>query len=237
VSSVSPDAEIVGFGSSTKAGPRPVTSETTQLTTSKRRNRSRRSSSVVTVQNTTSTAPRHIPSDHEFHGLNPISLLSSPKDLSGKPIIQLSLGLRTIHPPAPTTRNLTNTFTAYYDNDPNDPNELCILPSLSTPAPFSLQSIAEGSDEEIEYGPSTPRASSPVLFVNPFGTPSHNDQLPSPPQTPSLSECIPPHLNDEEEEEDSLSRSEPINLTGRVKKLMDPPIVCAMIQLTGAGLY
>jgi hypothetical protein len=168
------------------------------------------------------------PSNHQFGGLNPISLLSTPRNLTSKPIIQLSLDLHSTHQVAPTTHNQSDASTTVYDNN-DDPDEIFILPSLPTQPHFSLQPILELSDDEFEHDPPTPRASSPVLFVNPFGVPSKNYQLPSPPQTPSLSDGIPPHLNDDEEEEDSLSRSEPINLTGRIKKLMDPPIVGAAI--------
>jgi hypothetical protein len=168
------------------------------------------------------------PSNHQFGGLNPISLLSTPRNLTSKPIIQLSLDLDITDPTTPRQKDAAAT-TVY------DPNEVFILPSLSTQPQLSLQPILEElSDYEFEHEPPTPRAGSPVLFVNPFGAPSRNGQLPSPPQTPSLSDGIPPHLNDDEEEDSS--RSEPINLTGRIKKLMDPPIVGTVIVTMTYGL-
>ena len=215
----------VGFNSP-EVGTAPVAFESAKITTRRRESRSRCFPSVATVQNTALG-----PSNHHFSGLNPISLLSTPRNLTNGPIIQLSIDLHATDPAPLIRRNHNDASTTVYDHK-DDPNEIFILPSLSNQPLFSLQSIPELSDDEFEHGPPTPRASSPVLFVNPFGAPSKNGQLPSPPQTPSLlSDGIPPDLNDDEEEEDSLSRSEPINLTGRIKKLMDPPIVGVVVRL------
>ncbi|KIM23527.1 hypothetical protein M408DRAFT_252923 [Serendipita vermifera MAFF 305830] len=164
-----------------------------------------------------------IHTDQQFSGLGPISLLATAREPTSKPIIQLSLDHFASDIYAPTH---LNDLTTVHDIR-NDPNEIYIIPSALPPTPFSLQSIPEGSDDEFEEDTVVtpgPPLSGPVLFVNPFGAPNRNAQMPSPPQTPSMSENIPPHLNDEEEDEDMVSGSEPINLTGRIKKLMDPPI-------------
>ena len=172
--------------------------------------------------------------DGQFNGLDPASLLIAPCEPLRKPVIQLSLDNYTKSLP-PEDSGTNDDLTTIHDIR-NDPNEIFIIPSAFPPTPTSLQSIAELSDEEEEQDTGTPRSVSPVYFVNPFGLPSRNAQLPSPPQTPSsMAECIPPHLNDDEEDEESLSRSEPINLTGRVKKLMDPPIVCT--DCLGLNVY
>ncbi|KIM29148.1 hypothetical protein M408DRAFT_45670, partial [Serendipita vermifera MAFF 305830] len=167
-------------------------------------------------------SPR-IHTDQQFSGLGPISLLATAREPTSKPIIQLSLDHFASDIYVPTH---LNDLTTVHDIR-NDPNEIYIIPSALPPTPFSLQSIPEGSDDGFEEDTVVtpgPPLSGPVLFVNPFGAPNRNAQMPSPPQTPSMSENIPPHLNDEEEDEDMVSGSEPINLTGRIKKLMDPPI-------------
>jgi len=215
------------FDRPTIAPSAPTTVHSAQISNSTRKIHSRRSSSAATVQN----ARRR----HQFHGLGPISLLFLPRDLSSKPIIQLSLELSAADLLSTEAATPNHNFTTFND-DKHDPNELCILPSLSAQPPFSLQPIPELSDEEYDQAPPTPRVGSPVLFVNAFGAPAQNPngQLPSPPQTPSLSDSLPPHLREEEEEEDALSSSEPVNLTGRIKKLVDPPIVCVPTRLAEA---
>jgi tRNA A-37 threonylcarbamoyl transferase component Bud32 len=170
--------------------------------------------------------------ESQFKKFDPVSLLCISSS-GTRPVIKLPLTFPTetniessFPSPALSFTTLDTNITTSYDNI-NDPSELCIIPNppIVPLTPFSLQSIEEEDDEDqVEVNTKRTSTDDRVYFVNPFAAPSPDHQLPSPPQTPAQSDLLPPHVNAEEEEHFALSSSDPMDLTGRVKKLMDPPI-------------
>ncbi|PVG00057.1 kinase-like protein [Serendipita vermifera] len=185
--------------------------------------------STISLKKRPSIRSRRMFLESQFKGFDPISFLCIS---NSRPVFKLPVPSpketnieSSLPSPALSFTTLDTTIMTNYDNL-DDPSELCIIPNppIVPGGPFHLQSIEEEDDDELETPTSATNVDNRVYFVNPFATPTPDQQLPSPPQTPAQSETLPPHVNAEEEEEFALSSSDPMDLTGRVKKMMDPPI-------------
>ncbi|CCA66459.1 hypothetical protein PIIN_00145 [Serendipita indica DSM 11827] len=157
-----------------------------------------------------------------FHSFEPISLLSSPESIHA-PHIAITLTYEQSRSPHDIS---INDLTTSHEQI-TDPNELFIVPNpILPPTPSSLRTIHEDAIEStFERDNHNYQPPSPVVFFNPFARPSVSPQVYSPPATPAVHmDSLPPDLNAQEEEEAIASNHDPVNLTGRIKKLMDPPI-------------
>ncbi|KAG8839019.1 hypothetical protein FRC18_001389 [Serendipita sp. 400] len=184
---------------------------------SKRLSLSSSSSSITTLQQHTTTRPRQIAFESPFKDFGPISLLCIPYQLPTRPILAVPFPDPEESGPLNVTKDIPKSIEG-------NEEELCIIPNPVLPPPTSpLSPILEGgSDDEDDNGRSPYNPKHTVVFVNPFALPTRDEEPSSPP--PRQMEVLPPHLTAEEEEKETMLSSEPMDLTGRIKKLLDPPI-------------
>lgn len=196
-----------------------------QVSSNKRLSGSSSSTPRATMQKPPSIRSGRTVLESQFQNQGLISFLLPPPTGPSKPILKLSLDLFGDESNVAHQSHQAKDPNQGYE--PKDPAEVFILPDPNKiRLHHGLDSITEQDDEDTDYT-QTPRATTPVLFVNPFASADH--QLLTPPPTPPT-DSIPPHLGAEEETE-TTSTSQPIDLTGQIRKLKTSPVVSELVGL------